>query len=272
MKQLCAIYKTYRGGEWLGASMESICRHVDGIVVMLASKPYKPGPAREENTASVAKAFAATHSNLKIIAEPLDVPDQAQHYDRGLALITEHFGSDCGVLVIDSDEVWGDADAATVADAVRAGAHDYYVARLFDYLKRPLWRTSNQAGHFVVGLRSSRPPLAPRCRFSGWHAQLHRKFPDDLRLHHFTLVREDDTEIADKMANCEYADGKYHSDWFVRVWQHLPAGTNLHPAVHYERTWPNVEIVGPESLPEAVFRCPRSKAMIDQYLTKERGS
>lgn len=268
MKPLVALTKVYRGGEWFRASLESMRPHIQGVVAIQATRPYRPGPARPENTSSVLCEFAAARTEVKVITEVLDVADQAEHYLRGLELIRQNFGNDAGVLVIDSDEVWTDEGIAVVAEEIRRGRESYYVSRLYDYIRHPLWQATNEAGPFVIGLSSPNPPARVRTRFGGWQLQSYHKFPDHIRMHHFTLVREDESEIAEKMANCAHADGAYHPDWMSRVWAQLPAGTNLHPSPGWEKTWPCIQIVSEDQLPKAVLRCPRARAMLNAHQEK----
>lgn len=266
MKKLVAVYKAFRGGEWFRASLESIADHVDGIVVIQSTQPWSGDTTQEENTSEVLTAFAVDHPELFVVTEIFNHDDQGRQYARALDIVRQHWGeTETAILVIDTDEVWPTQDISCVSHFIKTTDHDYYAVRLYDYVKSPLWRADNGAGYFVIGLGSPNPPEPCRARFAGWNEHDNYGFADDTRLHHFTMVREDASEIRAKCANVEYLDGQYHMDWFERVWDKLPEGVNLHPTPNWEFTWPCIRTVRPSQLPDAVMQDPRASAIVERY-------
>jgi hypothetical protein len=250
LKPIIALYKTYRGGEWFEASLESIKENVAGIVVVTSEEPWsKHIDALPENCLAPLKRFMARHPEVRVeIVTMKGRHSQRDQYAEGMRRVTDAFGPSYGVLIIDSDEVWEDHTLRILRTAMTLDPKAlYFRSRVHNYIKFPWWRISPQEPHRpVVGLKNSQVPYI-HGRFCRAPDNTYRDL--DISYHHFPLVRREESEIMHKLLNTSTEDGPCHQDWIERVWNNLPAGKNIHPAISYERCWKKVEEVEPKSLP-----------------------
>jgi len=264
MAKLIALYKTFRGGEWFEASLESVRQQIDGVVAVQSTSPWLVSVLQEENCIAPLQKFKAEHPEIPVVSVTGLFANQTAQYELGLKLIRQHFGEDAHVLVIDTDEVWADDDIAKLARKVRNGNADYYVTKLWDYVKSPVWRVDNKGGPYVVALGSPNPPAKLRGRFNGIMGCSVKRV-SVMRFHHFTYVRQDESELGGMMENTAKEDGQYIPNWVEDVWTKLPKGENLHPSPRCMEVWPRIQQVPEDYLPEAVFRVESTRQMIQKF-------
>lgn len=249
-KPMIALYKTYRGGEWFEASLESIRGCVQGIVVVSSSKPWSneidPLP---ENCLEPLHRFQLKHPDVKIeVVHMDDDGNQGNQYRAGLQTISNKFGDDVCVLVIDTDEIWEEKQLNILKTAMTADYNSvYFKCRLHNYIKHPYWRITPQEPHRpTVGLQSPKAPYI-KGRFDGLGGD--QCCVINVSYHHFPLVRLDEKEIFHKLRNTASQDGPCLPAWMENVWNKLPEGKNIHPAMGYQACWGGVEVVDIKSLP-----------------------
>lgn len=265
VKKLVALFKTYRGGEWFGASLESVRPHCAGAVVVSADGPWKSagaGAAAPENCREPLAQFRAKHPDFPLAeVRPGVRQDTEEQYRVGLALVKALHGPDVGVLIVDTDEVWdGPSLEALRRDMTDDRRAQFFRSGIRTYLRSPLYRVAPQEqARPVVGLSGPNVPTG-KSRFSNL-PELGKG--DQVRdvanctMHHFGYVRLDVGEIAGKLSNTSAQDGtKVRPRWKETVWDSLPAGTNLHPTPRYERCWARVEEVTAADLPAAAVESP----------------
>jgi len=251
MRPLVALYKTFRGGEFMLASLESLDPWIDGIVTVEATRPWSGESRLKANCGSAIEAFQQEHPNVPFARIFHDCASQEESYEVGLATIRFTFGVDVNVLVVDSDEVWDfglmqfKQDIQHWPEGVDAVRH-----RLWAYVKSPLYRvTPPETMPAVVCLKSAETPKAIDRRFSNLSHAIYA----GCSLHHFAYVREDESEIAEKFAWNQVAErGRLNPRWLEDVWPKIPDVTDFHP-ICGER-WKRVEVVKPSDLPLPIQR------------------
>lgn len=257
LKPLVALYKTYRGGEWFEASLESIADNVEGIVVVASQLPWSNDiELLPENCMAPLGRFMKRHPSLPIKIVFTDQQlDQGQQYKLGLQKVEDEFGLDVGVLVIDTDEVWDTGCLRILRTVMHVdNEKSCFRSRLHNYIKQTNYRISPQEPHRpIVGLRNAKVPWV-KGRFVGLPDNMYVDLP--ISYHHFPLVRLDESEILHKLRNTASQDGPCHQHWIDRVWNNLPLGTNIHPAIRYEACWEGVETIEPCNLPKVVRESP----------------
>lgn len=260
MKPLAALVKAYRGGEWLEASLESVRRQCAGAVVVLSDGPWREVAGTShppENCRAPLERFRRRHPEFPVVVQTLrrNASTTESQYAVGMDLIGTHFGRDCGVLLLDTDEVWDDAELAKLRAAMSEDTGALvFRSRIWTYLRSPLWRVAPQEdARVVVGL--ARPGLPTgKSRL----ADIHKHYkPAQIRdvgcvFHHFGYVRDDPDEITAKLERSTSQDRvPTRPDWKRVVWDVLPRGANLHPQTGFERCWGRVEPVTADMLPPA---------------------
>lgn len=285
MKRLAALYKCYRGGEWFGASLESVRRHVAGVVAVLSDKPWRrsgDGPERPENCREPLEEFRRAHPECPVAAVHLNGRhDTEDQYRAGLAAVAAAFGPDCGVLIVDTDEVWEDSDLTALRKAMSEDRRAvYFRSGIWTYLRSPLCRVHPQelarpvVGLACPGVKTGHSRFSDLPRLAG-RGQI-RDVPG-CSMHHFGYVRLDEGEIVCKLSNTSAQDRTpQRRDWKREVWDRLPAGVNLHPTPGCERCWPRAVEVSAGAVPEAVLASPTfwvtlGRAPADVLLTDDPG-
>lgn len=173
MKPLIALYKVYRGGEWMLASLESIAAHIQGIVIVEATRPFTgvEEPDFPANCGPAIEEFCRRHPMMPVRRLVYDTRAQEKSYDIGLFNLRLAFGDNVNVLIIDNDEVWDGPDLEAVltlgqtllgVDAIRA--------RPLAYLRSPLYRVEPpESQDSVVFLFS---PVQKKNRRPFWDASV----------------------------------------------------------------------------------------------------
>lgn len=263
MKPLVACYKAYRGGEWLNASLESISKQCAGAVIALSDQPWKgaiplaDGSYPPENCTEPLTKFRQRHPEFKIVTVRTPANTHSnQQYRLGMECIAKSFGKDCGVLIVDTDEVWNEADLLTLRQTM-SNNHNALCFRsaIWTYLRSPLWRvTPQESARVVVGLANPDLPTGKSRMADVYSLYPRNKIVDvPCNFHHFGYVRLDPEEITSKLANSTTQDQvPTRPQWKEIVWDTLPEGTNLHPQVGFEKCWGGVTEINIDDLPQSV--------------------
>lgn len=244
MKPLVALYKCYRGGEWFDASLESVRRHVAGIVAVTTEQPWLGHRGTEgrqvarlpENCRAPLMTFRERHPWLPVtdvrLSGQVNSEDQ---YRIGLAMVKVLHGA-AGVLIVDTDEVWDDASLLALKQAMAIDHKSaYFRTGVWSYLRSPLYRvTPQEASRVIVGLANPDVPIGDS-RFSNVKGPFHDAAGS---MHHMGYVRLDAEEIMSKLSNTTSQDQvACDLSWKQTVWDRLPSGTDLHPVRRVARLW-----------------------------------
>jgi hypothetical protein len=260
VKNLVACYKAYRGGEWFEASLESVIGNCSGAVVISTSEPWRGLPGTEnrntgnlpENCRAPLTRFRERHPTFPMaIVDVNGRHNSDTQYLVGLSVIKSLFGNEVGVLVIDTDEVWDSAALTSLREEMTNDRESHYFrSGIWSYIRSPLYRVHPQEkARVVVGLSSASVEIGDS-RFSNIRG---RKIKDlSISFHHMGYVRLDPEEIVLKLGNTASQDGvSARVGWKQKVWDHLPGGVNVHPAVMSEHCWSGVAEIDTSELPTA---------------------
>lgn len=257
-----ALYKAYRGGEFFEASLESIGPAVDGVVVVMASKPWC-GKGPPNNCNEPLERWSGRHAVSVCVVE-CDSWRQEEQYTQGLATIREQFGEDTAVLIIDTDEIWDTHELTKLKAHIEQNPnHHYFAAHIYTYVRSPLYQVYPlEKAMPCVALQSARPqPILGR--FRGRTAGLTFAC-EDVAFHHLSFIRSTEEDVRLKFATTEsQEDNGFHPDWMETTWNALPHGENLHVSRTDSHCWQSVRVVTPGALPHHARACPAVQAAIE---------
>lgn len=265
MKKLVALYKTYRGGEWFSASLESVRLHCAGVMAVTSALPWKGLPGTEQRTTGDLPENCCEplhHFQLKYPDYPVDEwhfrrpVNSDDQYRIGLALIRALHGKDCGVLVIDTDEIWESNDLARLKEEMTNDHTSlYFRSGIKTYARSPFYRVAPlEKSRVVVGLANPDVALGDS-RFSSLGKLVGKDKIKDVpcSYHHMGYVRLDPEEFVHKLSNTSSQDAVANRpNWKQEVWDKLPHGKNIHPAVGYSSHWGGVEEIPLAQLPPVI--------------------
>ncbi len=272
MKQLIALYKAFRGGEWFTASLESILPHVDGVVVVLGESSWINAGDVSSNCKEPLEAFRATYPKLPVhVASSPPAAHSSDQYDIGLKLIHEAFGPDSAVLIVDTDEIWPEESLLVLKTAIDAHPDiQCFQGQLYSYVKSPLYQVwPSESGSPCVALQTplqkeEMPPLLRHNRFAS--APLSNMRIPKARFHHFTYIRNTDNDLRLKFATTSSQERfPSNSYWWESVWPFLPAGHNIHMTQGCEHCWQEIKVLTPRQLPAGVASMP----LVQDAIAKE---
>ncbi len=252
VKRFIALYKAYRGGEWFEASLEPVSQVCDGAVIVFAEGPWDASSSLPENCREPVERFQARKPGLRIEAIGGAWTRQEDQYDAGMAAIRHHFGSESGVLIVDTDEVWTVGDLGALKKAVFAHPRQRtFYAQIKTYLRSPLYQVWPLEGLCLVAIQDATVPCTEG-RFMGAPGpSLHLSGID---FHHFPYVRDDEQDIREKFANTSSQERQAsRAEWLDEVWPNLPEGENLHMTPGCESAWGRIKILTPASIPPGIW-------------------
>lgn len=260
-----ALYKTFDGEEFVGASLTSIYDHVDAIVMVHSDTSWTG--QKGNRVRPVVEAWQELHDYAgKIHHVEHSTTSQEEQYQAGLDYVAAAGLPHSLFLLVDCDEVWDAAHLAAAIDFART--HPLIPAfqvRLAAYIKTPFYQVVPWQGTPTVLLRDgSEAVRTPRA----WKARGLTPIPN-VYFHHYTHVRATTQRVLDKINASVVADkGDTLGDldrWLAEKWGGLPHARDLHPFAGRERWWGGVQSVWLDEMPAAVRD---DASIIDRYLPK----
>jgi len=244
-----AIYKTFKGDEFVIPSLESIYEYMDKIIFIHCDKSWT---GKTGNTVKD-KVLAWTKENDKagkIVNKSFVDCDQTTSYNNAWK-IAEKIPHDWKLL-IDTDEVWDEENLKklfaasekvdTDIDAIRV--------RMHEYIKSPLFRIEPTPPLMpVVLVRNKVKYTAVRC------SEAESKGETEIFFHHFTLVRRTLKEIIEKQQACCDIENEPAVDWELwtkHKWNKLPGAFHIKPLANHQQAWAKVKVINIKDLPEPV--------------------
>jgi hypothetical protein len=254
--KIIAITKTFRGHEFAISSLRSIYNYVDNIIYVHSNISWI---GEKGNTvAPLIDAWTkANDSSNKIIQINNDSQDQTEQYE----LAWEHAKSipHGFKLLIDTDEVWGDAEMRFAIDTMGKNAHsEVFSVRLWSYLKSPFYRIDDKLCP-IAFVRNGVPYCPVRCAGNQNRSLI------DVRLHHFCSVRNSLDLVWQKhVHSCTVENDAMvpKAVWVRGVWNQLPRAKNLLPLANFRGNWPSAEVIGIDALPEVL----KENALVKSFL------
>jgi hypothetical protein len=246
---LIALYKTFRGGEWVGMSLDSINKHVDAIVAVHSTCGWVGTSLRNNCIGRFNEWVYVNHRKDDYHSITGDFKTQEEQYAAGWEYIQSNYPG-AQVLIIDTDEIWDEEELRELKGRISLRDHTAYSCSMRTYIKSPYYRIAPaETCHPVVVIDT-------------WEKEIlgvrGNKLPDiqylqDIYMHHFTYVRKYDKDIELKFMTSEAGDhSASRSDWLSRVWPQVPEVRDFHPTVGHEKSWATIEIITTADLPAAV--------------------
>ena len=245
--QIVALYKTFDGEEWIGASLASIYDHVDKIVMVHGRRSWT---GEEDNRVKpvVAQWRQWRDTQNKIIEIDTDETTQELQYAAAFGTL-DRLRPDI-VWIVDCDEVWAEPEIMEMRRGLAdAEIFPAYRASMQTYVKLPFYRVAPPYGEPMTFFRdwswlakSPRGNKAPSRPLEGaW-------------FHHFTYVRRDWTAVERKLRGSCAADRgeQIVANWKEAVWDRLPYSvTQLHAFQRWRAKWDHIKPIWLGDIPEA---------------------
>jgi 2-polyprenyl-3-methyl-5-hydroxy-6-metoxy-1,4-benzoquinol methylase len=273
MPKIVALYKTWKGEEFVDSSVESIYNHVENIVMVHSNVSWDGTHHPNTVLPVIAEWSSRSDKCNKIINLVHDTQSQSEQYAVGMNYIKNNIRCDY-IMLIDTDEVWDDtslSEAVKIITAPSNSACNAFCCKLHTYIKSPFYRVSP--------IEMCKPTVFVRGnvdKLSGVRGNgVRPSMVMDVFMHHFTLVRNNIRTIEHKIRLSSIGDGNPNvdmQDWFTNKWEKLgndPSVRNFHISKNYERSWRSLVKVTKNDLPE-VFRL-SNKPIIQkfEYLDKD---
>jgi hypothetical protein len=223
--RITALYKIWRGKEFLIPSIKSIYNHVDKIVFVSSDIGWNGNTGN--NTFEVVEKYKNendSYNKIEIIV--FDTPSQEEQYDIGMKYIEKNVECDW-VLLIDSDEVWDEIAWSNAKDWIfdKSKSINGFRCYMHTYIKDVKYRVSDE-GHTqvapVVFIRKSVGMLGIRGNATPGLSLMNNVF-----VHHFALVRDTIDEVFLKMRTSIVGDKHPYQlvdldKWKREVWDNIP--------------------------------------------------
>jgi len=238
-RKFVVLYKCFSGGEWFEASLNSVCNQADAIVCVFSKTSWTG--AEGNDCYKPLASFKKERPDVDIHMIEGEYTRQTVQYQDGLDYIAKNFGDDTMVMIVDTDEVWPEADVYQLKSVMRRDTeHLFFRSGIYTYVKSALYQVYPKEPVFcTVGLAS---PMIPEVveRFQPRGRCEHSKVRDipEVSVHHMAYVRDSEDKIRRKFANTSSQEPAASKNcWFDNVWPHLPFGYDLHMSPGLEHVW-----------------------------------
>ena len=219
--QTIAIYKTFRGDEFLIPSIESIYPYCKKIVLVHCNKSWT---GQEGNScADVVEEWLKTNDKQKkIISQRADISDQTEAYELAWKLANKHKHE--WKMMIDTDEVWDNRNIRLLMRRIKNETCGIVRTKTHYYVKSPEFQMYPQCPMTPVVMVRSDLKYTPirLCTEPAYTVYW------DVFYHHFSLVRRTLEECISKQDACNTAENvdliKWDR-WIKLKWNMLP--TNM---------------------------------------------
>lgn len=252
---IVALYKIWRGHEFVIPSIESIYPYV-GKILMISSDI---GWNRESgNTVApiVCEWVKKNDLDKKVTILGFDSTDQDAQYKFGMKEIRRRFPTCEWVLLIDTDEVWDDEGIRTARDKYLRQSGNVHCFRccMYGYIKDIHYR--------IIEANGCKPPVFVR-PWAKWDGVRGNKvgpacLMEDVYVHHITAVRDREEDVFKKFFTSSIGDGNVPmvdmNLWKKEVWDKIPDVQNFHYNCGSEKVWKGIEVISDEQLPLSLRR------------------
>ena len=213
-----AIYKTFRGDEFLIPSIESIYPYCKKIVLVHCSKSWT-GQEGNSCADAVEEWLKTNDKQKKIISQRADISDQTEAYELAWKLANKHKHE--WKMMIDTDEVWDNRNIRLLMRRIKNETCGIVRTKTHYYVKSPEFQMWPQCPMTpVVMVRSDIPYTPIRLCTEGAHTVYW-----DVFYHHFSLVRRTLEECIAKQDACNTAENvdliKWDK-WIKLKWDMMP--------------------------------------------------
>ena len=258
MTKLVALYKTFDGGEFVDASLESIYNHCDQIVMVHSDVSWLG--ERGNTVRSLAMEWCEEHDKEnKAIHLDCELKTQEGQYALGVDYIDRHKIPFDAIMAVDADEVWEDQYIENAKRQIHDNHSPAYRSNMHTYLKNPFFQVDPPYGSPTVFFREPKHlTKSPRgCKAPAKHLS-------DVWMHHYTYVRETRADVERKLKQSCLADGNevVVDGWMENVYDNMPEGRDLHAFERWKRVWVRIKKIWKSDMPEAM----RSARLLKNWL------
>ena len=140
--KILAICKTFRGHEFVCAMLASIKGHCAGILMVNSDIGWSGGTGN--TVVEHIKEHYIPHmlsNHIPLVMHDFNSADQDAQYVQGLHVARDLWPDAEMYLIVDTDEVWTDADlAGAIAFMESNPQYDAYSCEMHTYIKSPFYR------------------------------------------------------------------------------------------------------------------------------------
>lgn len=220
--ELIAIYKTFRGDEFLIPSIESIYDRCKKIVFIHCDTSWN---GRKGNTCKpvLAKWKKENDKENKIIEHTTEECDQEKAYLKGWELANKH--SHDWKFLIDTDEVWDKENLNRLLNSANRHNVECIRTKTYFYVKSPEYQMAPMCPMTPTVLCKANAPYR-HIRMMGGSSYV---VLTNVFYHHFSLVRRSMMECIEKQQDCNKAEDVIYDVW--QKWIHFK--WNMMPNPHF---------------------------------------
>lgn len=252
--KVIGLCKTFSCAEFMPAVMAGIYDELDAIVFVHSDRDWLGNFGQNH-----VKYFTDSYPDPfgKIESLSVSSSNQDEQYDIGINHILKTHPDADWIFLFDTDEVWG-SDELRHLKGIAAGlvVENAVSCSMHTYIKSPFYRIAppeplkpcvmvRALPHLLRGVRGNR--VRP-VRVAG-----------DVYFHHFSYVRERESDVFAKIKTSHAGDGVDYVDldcWKSEKWDALPHATDFHTTCGCENYWKRVEVITEDDLPGAVLDLP----------------
>jgi len=247
--RIVALYKIWRGNEFLIPSIHSIYNHVQKIVFVSSDLSWLG--EQGNNTLETVKKWKQDSDRMdKIDILHYNTMSQHDQYQCGFDHINKNY-SDCDwIQLIDSDEVWTEAAwFHSIKFMESTNKFNALHCVMVSYIKKINYTIEGNEVQPVVFVKPAKCNIGVR----SCSVEPYAVIPDAV-VHHFALVRKTPEEVFHKIktnvAGEEVNTKLVNLDvWKKEVWDELPKGKCYHYFKGCDSTWLRFKEVAIESVP-----------------------
>lgn len=251
------MIKANTGDDWIIPSVISIYPHVEAIVFVLSNVSWTGRKGNPCEKIIRRKILPFDYEKKIHILDFKDNTSQREQCNYGMRFIKEVFPWAERVMMVDTDEIWTDADLNAAKEWLKSTPKFIggICSRMRSYIRSPFYRVNH--------LDPLTPMIfVPNCGYLKGDRGMESDpviLMDNVVMHHFVFVRRRFEMVLEKLINSHTVENQKFialDYWLERVWFRLPNGTSksegLHPALGYQNNWKGVEQIGLKDLPEVL--------------------
>lgn len=248
--KVAALYKTWRGNEFVRASLESIYQYCDPIVFVHSQISWAGNHGNDVEP--IVTEWKKAHGDRKICQHTGIYRNQEEQYAIGLNIIRKNFDAD-HTLLIDTDEIWPEADLLRLFTYARLDPNAVALScKMHTYIKDVHYR--------IVPPEPCSPTVLIRNDVEMEGVRGNRipgkKLMETVFFHHPTLIRAQFKDVAMKAYLSNMGDGMQCVDmdvWRREKWDNMPNVTSFHISRRFENVWQSIKVVPDSDLPELML-------------------
>jgi hypothetical protein len=255
---IVALYKVWRGEEFMEASLASIYYHV-GAILVLSSEISWNGVKGNTVKPVVEKWKKENDHYDKIKIVDFDSLSQDAQYQFGVQLIRKIYPNCTWIMIVDTDEIWDDENLLRAKNKYLKFSRGIgaYRTRHWGCVKSLLYAVEDdgRAVQPMVFVRSD-------CQFRGVRGSASGPSitMEDVTWFHASMIRKTEQDVFDKIKTSTIGDINVKCTdltwWKINVWDKIPNVENFHYTIGFEYVWKRIRKIKVEDLPPTLRNHP----------------